>query len=161
MVPERCAIMDDFDLFNYNEMCSVSALSNAAALAGFVTQTEYVLTKHGLTQGRPKRNGRCDLWLGDLDSKYSWGFEAKQHFAVGGLRDCTFNKHLDNAANDAKTLNKNEADRLVGLLIVTPHTDADVGLLSSRMNEISTQADFIFRIDRELRPIWLAFKIID
>jgi hypothetical protein len=34
---------DNFDPFHYNETPSVAALANAATLAGFVAQTEYVL----------------------------------------------------------------------------------------------------------------------
>ena len=151
---------NDFDPFQFNEASSVAVLANAATLAGYLSQTEYIVDKRHSTRGRPWRNGRCDLWVADPKSEHSWAFEAKQHFAATNLREETFLKHLQRAYNDAKAVDRNEADDLVGCLIVTPRANAVVSTLKARMDGICSKAELAFRIDGKLGPIWLAFKFV-
>lgn len=156
-----CEWSDDFDPFQFNETSSVAALANAATLAGFVSQTEYVLDKRHSTRGRPWRRGRGDLWIADNESEWCWVFEAKQHFAATGIREDTFAKHLERACDDARAIDRGEADRRVGCLIVVPREGADHHALAPRMNELVGTADYAFRIDGQLGPVWLAFTEVD
>lgn len=151
---------DDFDPFHYNETSSVAALANAATLAGFVAQTEYVLDKRHTTRGRAWRRGRGDLWLADNQSGCCWVFEAKQHFAATQIRASTFDQHLQRACRDARGIDRDEADQRVGFLIVVPRTDARLDDLGPRMDELAMRSDFAFRIDGALGPIWLALNIV-
>lgn len=151
---------DDFDPFHFNETSSVAALANAATLAGFVAQTEYILDKRHTTRGRAWRRGRGDLWIADNESGCCWVFEAKQHFAATNIREKTFCQHLQRAYDDARGVDRGEADQRVGCLIVVPRRDAKAEGVTQRMDEFATNADFAFRIDGFLGPIWLAFSLV-
>lgn len=151
---------DDFDPFHFNETSSVAALANAATLAGFVAQTEYVLDKRHTTRGRPWRRGRGDLWIADNDSGCCWVFEAKQHFAATNIREQTFCQHLRRAFEDARGVDRDEADQRVGCLIVAPRMDAKREELGQRIDDYVVSTDFAFRIDGSLGPIWICFKLV-
>ncbi|WP_417612110.1 hypothetical protein [Parasphingorhabdus sp.] len=155
-----CDWSDDFDPFHFNETSSVAALANAATLAGFVSQTEYILDKRHSTRGRPWRRGRGDLWIADNESEFCWVFEAKQHFAATGIREDTFDKHLRLAMTDAEAIDREEADRRFGCLIVVPSAKANHEILSERMDHLAKSADFAFRLDGNSGPIWLAFSLV-
>ncbi|MBO9100837.1 MULTISPECIES: hypothetical protein [unclassified Rhizobium] len=150
---------DDFDPFAYNEAASVAVLSNAASKAGYLAHTEYVAMKRHSTQGRPFRNGRCDLWVADAYSELSWAFEFKQHFAYGNIRQGTFDNWLERAKKDARALDYFEADYRVGCLILCPRRDLAIDDdLIARFDTLCTVADIAFRIGSGDTAIWLAFK---
>lgn len=105
---------DGFDPLHSNETASVAVLANAAALAGFLSNTEYVARKRHTTSGRAYRPGRCDLWIADVKSQTSWALEFKQHRGAAGLRQSTFEKRIDHALKDAKSVDQSEGDRRAG-----------------------------------------------
>jgi hypothetical protein len=157
-----CQWSEDFDAFHSNEAASVAVLANAAAKAGYLAHTEYVALKRHVTRGRPFRQGRCDLWIADVASSTSWAFEVKQHFAAKGIRQATFDGRLARALADAKQVDRDEADRRVGCLILAPRhgTRCDSEMVD-RIDELCASADIAFRIGSGLGPVWLAFAFVD
>lgn len=157
-----CQWADNFDAFHSNEAASVAVLANAAAKAGYLAHTEYVALKRHVTRGRPFRQGRCDLWIADVASSTSWAFEVKQHFAARSIRQATFDSRLARAVSDARQVDRDEADRRVGCLIVAPRrgTQCDAEMVT-RIDELCGGTDVAFRIGSGLGPIWLAFTFAD
>ena len=157
-----CRWAEDFDPFHSNEAASVAVLANAAAQAGYLAHTEYVALKRHTTRGRPFRQGRCDLWIADVDCEISWAFEVKQHFAAARIKQSTFNARLQRAHNDAKQLDYSEADRRVGCLIAVPgQSTLHSRDLIEHFDELSRSADVAFRIGGGTGAIWLAFSFVD
>lgn len=156
-----CRWADDFDPFHSNEAASVAVLANAAAQAGYLAHTEYVALKRHSTRGRPFRQGRCDLWVADVDSETSWAFEVKQHFAAAKIRQATFDARLEMARRDARDVDRDEADRRVGCLIVVPRQDTiETHALVEHFDGLCANADVAFRIGGGARSIWLAFAFV-
>ncbi len=155
-----CDWAEDFDPFHWNEAASVAVLSNAAAQAGYLAHTEYVVPKRHATRGRPFRRGRCDLWIADPKNETSWAFEVKQHFAAAKIRQATFDKQLDKARIDARAVDSNEADRLVGCLIAVPaQPEKQTEDIVEHFDGLcaNANADIAFRIGGGVGSIWLAF----
>lgn len=154
--------VEDFDPFHWNETASVAVLANAAAQAGYLAHTEYVLSKRQPTRGRPFKRGRCDLWIADVDRGISWAFEAKQHWAAARIRQTTFDGQLERAYADAKQIDSNEADRRVGCLIVVPgQSQLQTGDIVTHFDQLCLSADVAFRIGGGVGAVWLAFKFVD
>lgn len=152
---------DGFDPFHSNETASVAVLANAAALAGLLSNTEYVALKRHTTRGRPYKPGRCDLWVADVKSETSWAFEFKQHFGAAGLRETTFETRLDHALKDAKAVDKYEGDRRVGCLILVPNQEEPMNTAQvEHFDRLCEGAHLAFRIGGGLGPIWIAFKFV-
>ncbi len=150
-----------FDPFEWNEAASVAALANAAVKAGYLAHTEYISLKRRKSRGRPYRHGRCDLWLADVDSKRSWAFEVKQHFAAARIRQSTFDTHLERARMDAKDLDHREADDRVGCLILVPKCPLEKDPHHiERYDNLCMSSDIAFRINGGIEPIWIAFVIV-
>lgn len=157
-----CRWAEDFDPFHFNEAASVAVLANAAAQAGYLAHTEYVAFKRHMTRGRPFRQGRCDLWIADVDRGLSWAFEVKQHFAAARIRQSTFDARLKRAQNDARQVDRNEADRRVGCLIAVPgHSMLQTQELIEHFDKLCGSADIAFRIGGGIGAIWLAFVFVD
>lgn len=156
-----CRWAEDFDPFHSNEAASVAVLANAAAKAGYLAHTEYVALKRHSTRGRPFRPGRCDLWIADVESEMSWAFEVKQHFAAAKIRQSTFDARLERARRDAKDVDRDEADRRVGCLIVVPRQDTpQTSDLVEHFDGLCGSADVAFRIGGGIGAIWLAFAFV-
>ncbi|MBW4329658.1 hypothetical protein KY084_02060 [Stakelama sp. CBK3Z-3] len=157
-----CRWTEDFDPFHSNEAASVAVLANAAAKAGYLAHTEYVALKRHPSRGRPFRQGRCDLWIADVDNELSWAFEVKQHFAAAKIRQSTFNSRLERACNDAKDVDRDEANSRVGCLIVVPglHFEQTPDLVE-HFDDLCADADVAFRIGGGVGSIWLAFVFVD
>jgi hypothetical protein len=156
-----CRWTEDFDPFHSNEAASVAVLANAAAKAGYLAHTEYVALKRHPSRGRPFRQGRCDLWIADVDSNLSWAFEVKQHFAAAKIRQSTFDAHLERARQDANDVDRHEADLRVGCLIVVPglHFEQTPDLIG-HFDKLCSQADVAFRIGGGVGSVWLAFAFV-
>ena len=156
-----CRWADDFDPFHWNEAASVAVLANAAAQAGYLSHTEYVALKRNPTRGRPFRRGRCDLWVADVKNELSWAFEVKQHFAAARTRESTLDARLEKALKDAQAVDRAEADRRVGCLIVVPRQDTTQNSDHiERFDRLCERADVAFRIGGGLGPIWFAFALV-
>lgn len=152
---------DDFDPFHFNEAASVAVLANAASKADFLAHTEYAALKRHPSRGRPFRNGRCDLWLADPQAGLSWAFEVKQLFAAPKVREGTFWKSLERAYADAKSVDRDEADRRVGCLIMVPRNKEDEQSFSSHFDALCSEADLAYRIGGGRCAIWLAFNFVN
>lgn len=156
-----CRWADDFDPFHSNEAASVAVLANAAARAGYLAHTEYVALKRHATRGRPFRQGRCDLWVADVESQISWAFEVKQHFAAAEIRQATFDVRLERARRDANDVDREEADRRVGCLIAVPRQGTmQTEKLVEHFDGLCAHADVAFRIGGGVGAIWLAFAFV-
>lgn len=156
-----CRWAEDFDPFHSNEAASVAVLANAAAQAGYLAHTEYVALKRHSTRGRPFRQGRCDLWVADVENETSWAFEVKQHFAAAKIRQSTFDARLERARRDAKDVDRDEADRRVGCLIAVPRQDTpQTSDLVEHFDGLCGSADVAFRIGGGVGAIWLAFAFV-
>lgn len=157
-----CQWSDDFDPFHSNEAASVAVLANAAAKAGYLAHTEYVAVKRHATRGRPFRQGRCDLWVADVEREVSWAFEVKQHFAAARIRQSTFDERLRRAKRDAMDLDRDEADRRVGCLVVVPGSSVmQTRQLVTHYDELCSSSNVAFRIGGGVGSIWLAFAFVD
>ncbi|WJI76109.1 MULTISPECIES: hypothetical protein [unclassified Mesorhizobium] len=156
-----CRWSSDFDPFYWNEAASVAVLANAASQAGYLAHTEYVALKRDSTRGRPFRQGRCDLWVADVQDGISWAFEVKQHFAASKIRQATFDSRLERARRDASHVDREEADQRVGCLIMVPgeHTSESEELVT-HFDSLCKNADVAFRLNGGLRSIWLAFALV-
>lgn len=153
---------ENLDPFHSNETASVAFLANAAAKAGYLALTEYVTFKRHASRGRPFRHGRCDLWMGDTVSEFSWAFEVKQHFASSRIRQDTFDNWLKHAHDDAKSVDRNEADDRVGCLIMVPgETALQDPHYSDHFDMVCSSSDFAFRVGGGMSTVWLAFKVVD
>lgn len=156
----QAAGFEEFDPFYFNETSSVALLGNAAAVGGFLVNTEYSTVKRGSGRGRPYRGGRVDLWLADRASVTSWAIEAKQHWAAPGMRKATYDQWMEKAATDAKALDAYEADKSVGCVIIVPRepvSPADTE--KTCYDEHCRDADFSYRVGGGLGVVWIAFKI--
>jgi hypothetical protein len=157
-----CQWSEDFDPFHSNEAASVAVLAIAAAQAGYLAHTEYVAFKRHSTRGRPFRQGRCDLWVADVENGASWAFEFKQHFAAAKIRQSTFDARLARARLDAKDVTSEEADRRVGCLIVVPsQVTLQTKEIVDHFDSLCAQADVSFRIGGGVGSIWLAFAFVE
>lgn len=152
---------EGFDPFDFNEAASVAVLANAASQAGYLAHTEYIALKRHASRGRPFRQGRCDLWVADIQSQTSWAFEFKQHFASDRIKPATFNERLARAYRDAKDLDHNEADRRSGCLIIVPRDSTGrTEDLIGHFDGLCDTADVAFRIGDGTSAIWFAFKFV-
>jgi hypothetical protein len=157
-----CHWAEDFDPFHSNEAASVAVLAIAAAQAGYLAHTEYVAFKRHSTRGRPFRQGRCDLWVADVDHGTSWAFEFKQKFAAAKIRQTTFDAQLERARLDAKDVNAEEADRRVGCLVVVPgQATLQTQELVDHFDGLCARADIAFRIGGGVGSVWLAFAFVE
>lgn len=159
---EFCRWSHDFDPLHSNEAASVAVLAIAASRAGYLAHTEYVAFKRHVTRGRPFRRGRCDLWVAHVGDQISWAFEFKQHFAAARIRPQTFQRRLDAALADARAVDRDEADRRVGCLLIVPSDTAPrTSQLIRHFDELCSRADLAFRIGGGTGAAWLAFAFVD
>ncbi len=163
---------DGFDAFRYNETCSVGLISNAAHDAGFITQLEYSTTKRRATRGRPHFNGRVDLWVGELDSEYSWAIEFKQLFIGNRTGIRRVSDRLVQALKSSDAVRPTESHRSFGCVILVPfdkygESDVDVDKLDRIAVEACKKANLIgrshgramvWRVGGGTCPVWLLFK---
>ena len=149
----------EFDPFHFNEAASVAVLSNAAAQAGFLALTEYVVDKRHSTRGRPFRLGRCDLWIADVESDCCWAFEFKQHFSASKPWESTFDRHMEHAYYDARDLDNYEGDKRVGGLILVPKDPEKLNPdIIHYYDELCRRSDLSFRLGKGKCSVWLAFR---
>ncbi|WP_064818027.1 hypothetical protein [Rhizobium phaseoli] len=101
--------------------------------------------------------------MADTASECSWAFEVKQHFASSKIRQDTFDKLLRHAYDDAKSVDRGEADDRVGCLIMVPGETAleDPQHTHHFDTLCSSSADFAFRVGGGISGVWLAFKVVD
>jgi len=153
---------EDFDPLRYNEAASVAALANAASKAGYLALTEYIAQKRHATRGRPFRQGRCDLWVANVAEARCWAFEFKQHFCFSNVREDTLHGWLERAVQNARDLDKSEADERLGALIVGARHDVECGDdVIKRLDDIMAGMPLAYRIDGGCGPAWLAFESVD
>lgn len=151
----------EIDPILWNETASVATLTNAASMAGFFTLTEYIISKRANTRGRPFRSGRCDAWIADIDQNRSWAFEFKQRPFRPGTHQSTFDKHLQDAYDNARSIDPNEGGRRVGGLIMVPdHPELRCEKTVRNCDRLCASADLAYRVDGGEGPIWLAFKFV-
>lgn len=105
----------------YNERATISVFAAAAwQLDGWCALEEYSNEKQN--KDGTSSSGRCDLYL--LGNNASYACEAKQAWQPIGKRVKNPNKYLlkmlKNAANDAKSLSKGEADKRLALSFCVP-----------------------------------------
>lgn len=152
---------EDFDPLRFNEAASVAVLANAASKAGYLAHTEYVAIKRHSTRGRPFRQGRCDLWIANVQEERSWAFEFKQHFCFANARAETLNAKLEIAVRDAVEVHSDEADLRVGCLVVGARDDVNCNeRFTGHIDDIMAEMPLAFRINGGLGPVWLAFKAV-
>ncbi|WP_448140402.1 hypothetical protein [Sphingopyxis fribergensis] len=153
------AKMIDDDPLLYNETASVGVLASAASRARLLALPEYIAVKRGNGRGRPHKNGRCDLWLGDPVSHKSWAFEFKQIFCPANPRTGTIAAALDRAMDDIHKVHPLEADRRFGGLFVSgyEHCVLSDGAIE-RIEALAKSACFACRFEGGAQPVYLILK---
>lgn len=125
------------------------------------------MLKRKKQRGRPYKNGRCDLWVADVDSPCAWAFEFKQYFLGPRFQNDALKKQLDAAYSDAEQLSWEEADHRFGGIILAPQKTEINGEWGHNLDEDAVErvdqmcrndADVAFRVSGPSGPIWLAFK---
>ena len=149
----------DDDPLLYNETSSCGLLASSANHAGLLAMNEYISTKRGPGRGRPRRWGRCDLWVYDPKTLRSWSFEIKQKFCLHAHRQDYVRRLLDEACFDAKCVRPQEADKRYGGVIIS----GPAGLALSRDNEANIvraaqSATFACRIEGGKAPVWFLLR---
>lgn len=104
------------DPFAYNEAASVSHLSSAAALAGYLGLAEWSTEKNSRLDGRKRSHGRSDFWL--FADGVSWSFEFKQ-IRGGSIGPKRLSTSMQEAISCAKQTRKWDADCAVAGLIIS------------------------------------------
>lgn len=155
-------IIDDDPLF-YNETASVGVLAGAATRAGLLALAEYKATKRGSGRGRPHKYGRCDLWISDPESSFSWAFEFKQRFCTANVREQTIASVMKRACRDAGKVHPLEADRCFGALLISARagetllTDA-----AARIESAAKKSTFACRlVGGSESPVYLLLQEVD
>ncbi len=149
-------IRGDDDPLLYNETASVGVLASAASRSGLLALAEYVAVKRGAGQGRPLRNGRCDLWVQDPASHRAWSFEFKQCYASGGVRRATLERRLRAACSDANAVHSFEADRCFGGLIISGEGDSGLGKdCVATVEALAADMTYACRIGGGVTLVWI------
>lgn len=103
------------DALAYNETASVSMLTGAAALAGYLGVAEFYTQKGHKADRRFAVDGRCDFWM--ASEAKSWGFEFKQR-TPKRLTPAVPLRAMEEAQDCARSLRKTSANvRVAGLII--------------------------------------------
>ena len=132
------------DPFAYNETASVSVLSAAAAMAGYVGLAEFATTKAALGNvNRGQSLGRSDFWMSA--EKRSWAFEFKQWCPVSAPSK-RLRSYMKKAEECAGQILENDADVSVAGLII-PFFYLDKKKTGSREQARKNIEDFLSECD--------------
>ena len=99
--------------FYFHEVASSGFLASAAAMAGFVSLSEYEIIKRGRADRRVKVDGRADLWFSTRERAYS--FELKRAWLAATAANLS--AALNEAVADIARIPRDEYHEAAGLLI--------------------------------------------
>jgi len=78
------------------------------------------------------------------------------------IRQTTFDAQLERARLDAKDVNREEADRRVGCLVMVPgQATLQTQELVDHFDGLCARADIAFRIGGGVGSVWLAFAFVE
>ncbi|WP_133244750.1 hypothetical protein [Caulobacter radicis] len=134
------------DPFAYNETASVSHLTAAASLSGYLALAEFATAKKARHNRRLRASGRSDFWL--CSNKRSWAFEFKQ-ITYGPLTSPKLRAKMEEAEQCARCICEADADLAVaGLIVSTYWQDWPINHDTLRSIEgFSKHCDFAWRLE--------------
>lgn len=155
----RC-MSGDFDPLRVNETASVGFIAAAASCSGLLTLTDYVSIKRGWEKVAPYRLGRCDLWVADPHRQVSWAFEFKQGAIGRTTRPAKIGQLLDQACQDARRVDRLEAHRRFGGLVLTLQEGSRTYEIDEALRLLSARASYCCRLGKDQRPAWIYLEAV-